>query len=390
MRTLLVCSILALTLSSCTNSDSDDDGEGGGGGASSANQAISAISDAGGRVNFNIAVEAGENGVLLEAACGEGELHLVSMSGPQGALGIPSTWSALNPSSNESCVAAVAIPTNAGSIPAGNYNVNFELKDGSRFLAARTVSAVITKKRDSDLSGGTLKVNMILYGPVAGNLDATASLQNSVEVWKELFARANINLNVQWYEFAGDDDIPDPSKGDSLYEAITSQTRDGALNVVIAARVRGLSDGGTRYGKIGATPGPIMAGPRSVVALSILAITGADGRFDFENRYVTGGTHNDEERLAGEELARLGARYLGLEDIVTFRGGSSNVSDSDSLTDTPSCLTETDCRNEKPARNNTMFPKPLRKFDNDFDEFYAREIVTEQQSAVLNASALVR
>ena len=244
----------------------------------------------------------------------------------------------------------------------------------------------------SDGSGqSTLKVNLVLVGAVGGDSEVRKSLESALEIWQQIYQRAGIAIDPAWYDFDGPTELPDPRTGDSMYESISANTRSGSVNVVFGAKVDGLGSKETKFGLSGGLPGPVSPSPQSVVALSILAMTGSDGQFNLpDDQEGSTDIHNDEVRLAAEEMARLTSNYLGLENIVTFKG--SQVVGQDTLSDTATCLTSTSCAYEGDARGNIMFPYPLPKigdYPHNEKEYYPRDQITPMQEQVLKGSVLV-
>ena len=97
-------------------------------------------------------------------------------------------------------------------------------------------------------------------------------------------------------------------------------------------------------------------------------------------------------------MARLTGEYLGLSAIVQVSGNT--VTAADTLSDTPSCVTLTGCRDVEQARSNLMFPFPLNKIRRPEDgtdsddwkhpvEYYPRDLTSAQQAAVLNNTVFV-
>jgi hypothetical protein len=258
------------------------------------------------------------------------------------------------------------------------------------------VSLALLSKSDSDSSSGTLKVNFISLGAAADSEEIRNDLEGVVEIVKVLYSRAGIGIDPAWYSFAGATEVTDPRAGDSTYDAISAAVRPYAVNVIFAGKVKGLK-ADDQYGVPGAAPGPSVPSARSAIVIDILEVTGGDGQFQVRGDGDTDrpSGHNDEIRLCAEEVARDIGLYLGLENVVEFKGGQ--VIRSDSLSDTESCITEIQCREQGDSRNNVMFPRPLRLSSEDSrnkkkggaNSYYAREDFSEQQRAILNSHVLV-
>jgi hypothetical protein len=260
---------------------------------------------------------------------------------------------------------------------------------------ARDVSLVVLSKNDSDLRNGTLKVNLIGIGAAVDSEEIRDDLEGVIEIVKVLYSRAGISIDPQRYSVSGPTEVSDPRTGDSSYDAISAAVRPYAVNVIFAGRVRDLR-ADDQYGVPGAAPGPSVPSSRSAIAIDILEVTGGDGQFQVRGDGDTDrpSGHNDEIRLCAEEIARNIGLFLGLENVVEFKG--SQVIRTDALSDTESCITEIQCREQGDSRNNIMFPRPLRLSSEDSrgkngsaNSYYAREDFTESQRAILNSHVLV-
>ena len=392
---LIIAAVLISSLSGCTDSGGGDDTSDGQSDLDVTQRAYTSITGADGIAAINFSLPAGTTAFEIEASSSTGMLQITELTDSSGHSVLYQS-SAAGGTAREFSPVSIRLPYLTATI-GSSYTASFRLTATDRnssALAGESVTLTVTSKKDKDSSSGTLKVNIVLVGPVANSDTTRESLQAAFDIWKQMYIRAGISLDPKWYEIEGPDEIPDPSSGDPYYEDLALSTRTDAVNLVFASYVEGTGSqsSGNRYGVSGGRPGPVSASPRSAVALSILAMTGADGQFDL-NPEQTGSTevHNDETRLAAEEMARLTARYLGLENIVEISG--STVTKTDSLSDTASCLTKTGCGYDEASRSNLMFPFPLQKLGSyeheNGVEYYPREYLTAQQGAVLNSSVLV-
>jgi hypothetical protein len=346
-----------------------------------------------GRALFSFALPAGANAFQLAGLSGDGTLVPKSLKNAVGQeLLTQSSQGTAQAQRSSATPSTLNFPYGTGAISSGNYQVSYQL---STQEPGKDVSLVLLSKSDSDLRNGTLKVNFIGIGAAIDSEEIRNDLEGVIEVVKVLYSRAGISIDPQWYSFAGPTEVPDPRTGDSSYDAISAAVRPYAVNVVFAGKVKGLK-GDDQYGVPGAAPGPSIPSSRSAIVIDILKVTGGDGQFqvdgDGDSDRPSG--HNDEIRLCAEEIARDIGLFLGLENVVEFKG--NEVIGTDSLADTESCITEIQCREQGEARNNIMFPRPLRlssedNQDNNSDgtSYYAREDFTESQRAVLNSHVLV-
>jgi hypothetical protein len=359
---------------------------------------VRAVTGADGIAAFSFSISPGVSAFQLEASSPVGELRLLQVAGPSGAeiIGLESNPKFSEALQFQNSPNTFRAPLLTGSVVPGNYTAVYEVRSGrNRQAAGVEIIGKILTKRDADLNNGTLRLNVVLVGPVADAADTHEALDGILEIVKVIYERAGIALDINLYDFAGAAKVPNPHDGDFFYETLSDSVRHGAVNVVLAADVNGTRGNDTRYGAFGASPGAATPSARSAVAISILEVTGRDGKFDFKGRGRTQ-EHNDEPRLAAEEIARHIGHYLGLTNIVDFgTSGISRVSGSDLLNDTPSCLSYTDCQTEDLVRSNIMFPIPLPKIARDQGqvnngrEYYRRDAITNEQRAVMNRSVLV-
>lgn|GEM_PF-2362534 len=387
--------ILLVSLSLCL-SCAEDSTKGGESSLQTSEYHFSALTNEAGQAAFSFPLPESGTSFQIAAFTSEGLITLLSLKDPQGrevrldSSEVTRQGHLLVPSPH-----CLNYPFLNGSLAAGTYTALYRLVEQKKHspLAGKEINLSVITKVDRDLNSGTLKVNIVLVGPVGASTDITASLKKARDIWREFYASAGILLDDQWYAFDGPAALPSPQSGDSFYNLIVQNTRPAAVNVIWGSQLQGLKAPENKYGLVGSVPGPFPPSVKGVVAISVLAVTGADGRFDFSDPGATQ-THNDETRLAAEEMGRLTAHYLGLENIVTFSG--NKVAAVDSLPDTSSCLTITACRSYKEVRNNLMFPFPLDKYNSPYDdpdergrEFWPRDVLTKDQRLVLNRSVFV-
>ncbi len=352
-------------------------------------------SNSAGVASFNLSVKPGVSSFQIVAHSATGLLSLSSVTEPSGNTIVEPTSSklltgALTPQVSPLTFAA---PLLGVPLSAGDYTITLRTNaSNGAILGNQRITIDFVTRAGGGGSSGVLRVNMILVGPVGDSEPLRDGLESAVGIWKQIYARANLELDVKWYSVSGPAQVPDPRSANAYYADLISGRRSGALNVVVASDVAADSRSEDLFGIAGATPGPATSTAKSVVALSILSVTGRDGRFDFGGIGATV-QHNDEVRLAAEEFSQLAAHYLGLTHIVELNSGNT-VTSSDLLSDTNSCVTVTDCREERDVAENIMFPAPLRK-NRDSDEFnqpreyFPRDRITRQQQAVLHSNILI-
>lgn len=362
--------LFSSSLVACTSGGSNDDP----GSADSSlvlnRQSFNAVADGSGTASFSFNLPAisssfqlAANSGTLSALAGEGG-NLLQQSGMISTL-------------QRGLTSNVPYYT-ANSITGQVFVASYSATPGS------TVGLQVFSKADVARTSGTLKLNIVLLGPVGGSEDVLSALDTALEAARITFSRAGVTLDTRISNFEGPGMAPLP--GDPLYQDIVNVQRPASITVVLASEKKGTSSNEFKYGTIGTTPFPVVATANSVVIIAIQEITGSDGIFDDSE-------HNDEKRLLGEEIGRFTAQALGLPNIVTMKG--NNAVGSDDIPDSPSCITENGCREDPSSRTNLMYPEPLEKRSQDqvigggTNEYYPRDQLTAQQSQVLNNCVFV-
>ena len=371
---LLSLIFLSMLLSACRNGgDSEDPGS-----ADSAltlrQQSLQASADGSGIATFTFNLPPGT--VALQLASSRGTLR--SLSGPAGDI--------FNQNAQLSSFQRAAVSNlnyySSAAAGGGTYRAQYSVEGG------QSVNLLVSSKGDANLDSGTLKLNIVLLGPVAGSQDILDALDKSLEAARITFNRVGITLDTVISNFDGPARAPAP--GDALYQSIVSAQRPASITVVLASEREGKKSGEFKYGSIGSTPFPVNANSNSVSVISIRDITGGDGVFDSSLTNIS--RNNDQKRILGEEISRFTAQALGLPNCVTLDG--NNVIKSDDIPDSPSCISVRSCEADSSARTNLMMSQPLRKTDDNEgvgtgNEFFPRDQLTSQQAKVLNNSVFV-
>jgi hypothetical protein len=387
----LSLSILALTyIAACTSGGTT---EGGTSSLSVAESSYSATAGSNGAATMTVTVPEGSNAFQLVISSSSGYAQVSDLVGPDGASVFSLKSAAYSGGLGlQLSPVTVSVPVQGGPAKSGAYTLTVAAQTAKGSGAGgSTISVQVISKNDKNLSAGTLRVNMILLGAVAGDENMRSGMEGAVEVWKQIFARANLKLDLSGYDFSGEATAPAP--GAAVYNDITTGVRNNSLNVVVATKISGTGGTSFQYGIPGAIGGAAIPSSRSVVTLSALAVTGNDGQFNNTDEIRRGITQksDDEVRVAGEELAQMAGHYLGLQHVVEISGNT--VSQSDFLGDTSSCVSLASCRSSG-TRSNFMFPYPLT-MDRTADvvtkrnQKYPREDITAAQAAVMNAHVLV-
>lgn len=388
---LAVATSVVLSLSGCT-SDSDDGDTSGGGGTnppivlSERNLRSQANSD--GVVTFTFELPAGTSAFQLLTFPGNNQIQLLTLSGPQGNIELSALSALDRPATRfQSQLNVLNMPFTPTNLAAGAYSARYLVVElaGETPAAGAEVTAKLLSKSDSNLDSGSVGVNMILTGPLSGSSDLREDLEDALSRAASILSSAGLSLNVEWFDVMGPDILPDPRSGDIFYANLANEVRPNAVNIVFGSQVTGLSDPDFRYTVTTFDGSPAVPTAFSVGAISILTVAGSDGKFNFDGDDADQ-VHEDEIRLASEEIAQLIAHYLGLAHIVQNAGGITTAADA--LTDTPSCVTIAECRDEETVRENLMFPYPLEVLNSNEDT-YGRTQLTSQQKQILQRSVLV-
>lgn len=388
---LLYVACLSVTLVGCTSGGSDSaDGGSDVPPAVSLNVSnLSASTNENGQLTYTFSVAADVPSFQLLVFPGANQIKLVSLRNGQNEISLtPLEHSWQTPKDFSAQLNVLNFPFPGASLSPGTYSATYQLVDGTATdtpLGFTSVDAKIVTKRDSNLSTGRVGVNVVLVGPLGGSQDLRDSLTEVMTNVQSTFSAASLTLDIAWFDVDGPDNLPDPRSNDPFYDQLSKSVRPNAINIVFGTDVFGLSDPDFRYSISSGDGGAAIPSVRSASAVSIFAVAGGDGKFNFDG---DGGqqVHDDEVRLASEEVAQLIGHYLGLSHTVENDG--NRTLSSDALTDTPSCVTLVECREEKEVRENLMFPFPVDILESNLDT-YRRNDLTEQQKAVIQRSVLV-
>jgi hypothetical protein len=384
----VLCIGIYLAISACTSAS------GSSGGDSNidpliSETALAASTDSNGQITFSFQAPGNISAFQLVVFTGTNSIKLVSLQNSNGAISLAALNSLfLGPTSPSVNVSTLNYPFTLDQISPGVYSATYQLVDAQgKNKAAEGVAftAKLLTKSDTDLNSGTVRVNMILAGALSGSEDLQESLDSAMALVRAFMSTANLSLDVEWTSYPSALTLPNVRSGDAYYEALSSAVRPYAVNIIIGQEVSGIGGHEARYSVSSGDGSPAVPSARSVSAISLLRVAGNDGRFNFDGQGKSQ-VHDDEIRLAAEEIGQLIGHFLGLSHIVENDGNRSTGNDS--LSDTASCVTLVDCREDKDARENLMFPFPLEVVGSNLDT-YKRTTLTPQQKAILQSSVLV-
>ena len=378
-KTILFASLLvSLVACSSSSGSSGDDG-----GSFPVRSSFSVQLDESGRASTTIDVGPNTTSLQIFGAVASGAIRVTSVQAPN-----PSTTAVLQRDLARSYgnlplgrAAAINLPmlNDIGDLPEGSYRIGFEALESE----SRSISVSALAKQDSDLGSGTIPVNLILHGSLVNFGDTRSQLEFSFGVVQEIFDRADLKLELNVYDNpAGPDILPDPKLGDPMYEAMSSTLPKG-VNVHVALYIDPIDFSNNVLASAGSVPGTFEATPHSAIAAGIFVATGDDFQFDTGQRVA------NEARLFAEGIGHEILHYLGLADTVLFEGEFGNVLANDQL-DSAKCVTEIQCRRDRLAAQNIMFPLVVNSARRADTLYEPRQFFSEMQVQVAQRSALVR
>ncbi len=279
-------------------------------------------------------------------------------------------------------------------IPSGTYTLKLSTnsKKGVLFTLA------VTTKNDSiDYSrNATVFVNAILTGAVASDVKNSESVRVALGKAQGFYRDWGFNLAFKVIERK---DLPsilpnpnDPSSN-NFFEGVSAEY-PSTINLLFAVDMQELNFRDNRFAEGGFTPLPAVPSGRSAIALSLRRLAGSDGMFDDRNKrddYSNDSSgmqiYDDETLQMATVIAHEIGHALGLKNTVDLNG--ERVVDSDTLTDTESCIDLDNCQARDEIPENIMFPFSLRKQRlSRFREFWARTNITPQQSIIMKQNVL--
>ena len=274
----------------------------------------------------------------------------------------------------------------------GRYVASYEVKGtSSSATEPPPISLEIVTKDDSDLSSGIVNVTVLYSGVVFNDKALIDDVRAAFNTTQLILSRANISLYVQEVDAPALPEIlPDPKKGDVLYEELSKVNEDGIV-MVFSTNASGIASDQYTSASAGSLPGPAVPSPRSAIVVSLTRATGSDGAldadYDDDSDYVDQ-VDDSEVRLLGESMAHEILHYLGLPNSLTFQG--STVVASDGL-NSEKCLSINACEENRGANGNIMFPFALQNRDsnNSGYSFYPRDRFASQQIELIQRSVLV-
>jgi hypothetical protein len=232
----------------------------------------------------------------------------------------------------------------------------------------------VTSRKDGNLSGGSLSMNVFYVGSIGMDPTTKSSTQVALGIARDIFSsKAGINLKIKEIDISGPVILPLPTEGNRIYGSASQDADSPAVNVFIGGDIESIGAGGEVLGISASIPGPPSPTTKSAVAVSLFTSAGSDGIFDSEDL-----------RIFGETIAHESGHFMGLFHPVDFNG--STVGASDPLSDTESCSFSTQCTAIPNLISNLMFPNPV---PDGRGSFVPQGNLTNEQRGVLNRYAAV-
>lgn len=279
------------------------------------------------------------------------------------------------------------VSTTSSNLEAGTYTVNFKIK--SKKSGVSTSSSLVIKS-DTNKSNGVVNLNVIFMGSVANSEELIKHITNALDSYSIVtLNRAGIVANVNYYSYPKMPSIlPDPRAGDAIYESVANAVPSG-INLFMGADIENFSASDGHSGVSASVPGPVLPTKKSAIAFSINKAVGRDGEF---NGRGNSGVDNDEKetdegdevRLFSDSISHEIFHYLGLRNSVEFI--VNTVAWGDGL-NSEKCVEKSRCEDIKNARENVMYPYPIKHQANTYNRNYywfVRNIVSSDQRMVAN------
>lgn len=397
---LLVLSLSLSILGGCSNESSDLENE-------SANnlalnvQVVQGATNSSGiaSLSFSIPNNASAFGVTISGP-GESKYQVVDLTNPNGQIILTAGNLAASTGNTISSYPPIAFnypadPGISGPLTSGVYTLRIIVtgKNGKFSPNTPVILSYITKSDGGDYSSSaTIDVNAILSGAVANDSQNRTSIESALGKVQNMFDGRSIKLAIKIIERSDYPTIlPNPSDHteNGIYEGI-SNSYPFAINLIFGADLLKLDSKNHRYAEGGFIPLPSIPSSRSVIGLSVEDLAGSDGEFDKdrdEGDDLENQEFNDETLQMATVIAHEIGHALGLKNTVEIVG--ERVIDSDTLSDTGSCVEEDGCESERDTNRNIMFPYSIKKQGSDND-FWTRDTISEQQAIVIKQNVLTR
>lgn len=333
----------------------------------------SARSDADGIATFTIEIAEGDTGFTLFGAAGE-LLMIERLVDPDG--NVASKWQTWWNGPRDLTDAfwpyypevSLTWPMRGQDAPlrAGTWTVDVATVDGSwDYVGDVEVAATARIRSDAAPDAGTVRVLLVWADGVEAEPGVAEAVDAAVGRWREVWAPANLTLELREVSSALSPDLLPPWDPASEIPDAAAMADDGEVVVLLGELMR---DNWYWYGVAGGIPGPLEITAHSAILVSWLPHAGQDATFD-----------DDEIGLFGETLAHEVGHYVGLQHPV-----QSDYERWDAIEDTVECAGPADC--ESALGTNIMFPYSICDEDGCVDTF----ALTADQIAQLHLAGATR
>lgn len=375
---LLALSISSLSIIGCS-SGSDDKGSDNGPsfGGDYTNFEFSGRGDSDGFTTTNFKVPNGTNKFMVNFDAA-GDLLTISSLSSNGAEYAKTGGRPLTSSNSiEIFTGSINVPSRTLDAPINSANT-FSITAGGSKLDNKDIKFYGLGRSDSDLSKGTLIVNIYIVSPSLNSVENQDIINRAIARFRAIYASANITLSINIHNLSSTESIQDMYSGTDFYLNNVANKPSPAVNLFISNQLTYSFENGESaliLGLAGGIPGPWINSLKSGVAVSFSQHSGVDDEFS-----------PAEELIFGETLAHEVGHYIGLFHPIEIDTDSEDLlaNGADPLSDTEECGSYTTC--SLTLYSNLMFPFPVRSGNGGFVEQVA---LTGQQSGVLNLSALV-
>lgn len=342
---------LLLLSVACTPKDEDADSEtqetGVQGEATLRSARSELVSKRSGLLDVAVDVRAGETSFLLTGLAESGLLSLDRLIDPSGTVVLQ--WEDWNAAPNfismgvfanaSDCVLAWPALPMEEPLMEGEWTARFATLDESyAYVGQVPVRMDVQQKADADLSRGVVRVSLRYARGVREAEGVEAAVEGALIRWEQLWDEIGISLEVEVGEADIDAALPYPFVGDPAYQAVTAESDDDQLVVIIGEEILTRPD---LFGHVGTVPNSLRDTPRAAIGVAWLLSAGPDAKFNAI-----------EVRLLGETLAHEAAHFTGV-----FHPVEADFSSWDALDDTPECTNRNAC--EQVYKEAVMFPYPL-------------------------------
>lgn len=335
---VLGASLLACTSGASSSETAACDGE-------IHSETLSLKSDDDGRVTVPVSVDGNDDAFMVMTARGTGTVSTDGVVDGEGAAVLDwEDWSTSHESltnaffaSSDVSVLNWPVRDEDGPLAAGDWTVFASTLDNDGYYKGNQSTEVTVIRRSCSGGSPSIPVTIVYAGKLEKDKEVTSAVEAAADRWVTIYADYGVDITVDYLSADIDGSVPEPLPGDDVYTDIYDAIGEGIV-VVVGDDVAGNAN---LYGEAGGIPGPILASPHSVVAVSWLVHAGPDAAFS-----------DEEIEIFAETMAHESGHFLGLyhpvEDGWTYW---------DALDDTKKCSSESTC--ESALSDNLMFPYPV-------------------------------